>query len=319
MNNYLMALQVARESWGSFMTPIMYLISEFAFYIIPIIAILLYLCVDKKKYTSLVFCFIIGNYLMNFIKIVACIYRPWVSNPELHVAPIAEHSASGYSFPSGHTTAGTVFYGSMMVEEKKNKNRVWMQLLMIFMIIITGFSRNWLGAHTIKDVLSAIIIAVISIFLGIYIVKYVDNNPEKDIVILIGGLLLSAVSMVYFVLKSYPIDYGADGNIICDPIPMQKDSWLACGFMIAWLISWFIDRRIVKFSTDVPKKYLIIRGIIAALLFGSLYMVIMKKIGEHIPVLQLGYFLRGFVPVAICAGVFPVLFSKWESKHNINK
>jgi membrane-associated phospholipid phosphatase len=66
----------------------------------------------------------------------------------------------GYSFPSGHTMAATLLYGVIVVFAvialKSWRWRVLTVISAIVMILLVGFSRMYLGAHYLSDVLGAI-------------------------------------------------------------------------------------------------------------------------------------------------------------------
>lgn len=65
---------------------------------------------------------------------------------------------TSYSFPSGHTTASTLFYGTLaaylMPRVKTARQRAMIVFAALLMIIMVGTSRIYLGAHYLSDVLA---------------------------------------------------------------------------------------------------------------------------------------------------------------------
>ena len=74
----------------------------------------------------------------------------------LFVDPIV--MLSSYSFPSGHTAASTLFYGTLaaylMPRVKTARQRTLILLAALLMIVLVGLSRIYLGAHYLSDVLA---------------------------------------------------------------------------------------------------------------------------------------------------------------------
>lgn len=69
-------------------------------------------------------------------------------------------SLSSYSFPSGHTAASTLFYGMLaafiIAYTSSWSRRVWTVLLAFAIVSLVAFSRLYLGAHYLSDVLAAL-------------------------------------------------------------------------------------------------------------------------------------------------------------------
>ena len=64
-----------------------------------------------------------------------------------------------YSFPSGHTAAATVFYGTVaafLVTRYRNPRiRIAIVLAAVAMVVLVALSRMYLGAHYLSDVVAA--------------------------------------------------------------------------------------------------------------------------------------------------------------------
>jgi undecaprenyl-diphosphatase len=95
---------------------------------------------------------VFGGMLLNVtLKHVFLRTRPHFENPIL--------TLTSYGFPSGHTMMATCFYGALgaiAIANLKNSSwRIGVGLVAGFMILLVGFSRIYLGAHYLSDVLGA--------------------------------------------------------------------------------------------------------------------------------------------------------------------
>jgi membrane-associated phospholipid phosphatase len=110
----------------------------------------------KKKawyrFTALVLSVAGGAILNRTLKLVFQRARPQFDDPIM--------SFTGYSFPSGHTLTATVLYGcfAILIIMYTRDWRVRVATLMIagVLILLVAFSRIYLGAHYLTDVVSAI-------------------------------------------------------------------------------------------------------------------------------------------------------------------
>lgn len=114
----------------------------------------LYLLWRRQPYwLAAIWLSVFGGMLLNkLLKYVFHRPRPHFNDPIL--------ALTSYSFPSGHTMAATVLYGvlaALLVTKIKRPGfRVLVVLSASFLIALVGFSRMYLGAHYLSDVLGAI-------------------------------------------------------------------------------------------------------------------------------------------------------------------
>ncbi len=86
---------------------------------------------------------------------------------------------SGYSFPSGHATGSTTFYGFLAIllilfYLKKKSSKIIVPLLFGFFVILVMISRVYLSVHYPSDVLAGCLLGLGTIFLATFI--YINGN-----------------------------------------------------------------------------------------------------------------------------------------------
>lgn len=74
--------------------------------------------------------------------------------------PTVEHlvSASGYSFPSGHSAATMALCLSLffIIKMIYGKDKKWLQIIILFIPFVIAFTRIYLGVHYFSDVLAGL-------------------------------------------------------------------------------------------------------------------------------------------------------------------
>lgn len=256
-----------------------------------IIAII-YWCFDKKLGEFLLVSMAFTRNLSSMIKSAVAIYRPWILDPNIHPLKEAMEEATGYSFPSGHTGTATILFGGIMV--KKDKIVTSLKILLISAIIIVGFSRLYVGVHTVWDVIFGFLFSLIVLIVMKKVFDKYEDNPNFDLIILAAGIIFSIILIAYSTFKGYPMDYDSSGKLIVEPSKMLLDAYKNVGFSIGTLISWVIERRFIKFSTDVglDSKFAIILG--GFIGFELVMYVIAPTMKSHMTQL-LGRFMTNFI------------------------
>ena len=242
---YLLFLQNMREATGGVFDEFFNALSKFAVDILPFLPYVIYWCVNKRLGYRFIATTWIGEVLNGVIKLTACAYRPWIRSDKIVPAGDSKTAATGYSFPSGHTLAATMQYGTTAVWQWSK--RKWLSITCVVLILLTGFSRNFLGVHTPQDVLVGLTegVGVIAI-VGIVEKRVYDNDKALDILSLVGILVTVGV-ILYITLKPYPMDY-VDGKLLVDPQKMMNDSFKACGGFLGFLIGSYIERHFIRYE-----------------------------------------------------------------------
>lgn len=256
---YLLLLQNFRQATGDFFTPLMEVITELAAspVLIGLVAFL-YWAVNKPLGSFLMLNYTGSTLLNQTVKLGVCAYRPWVRDSRILPVASAIEDATGYSFPSGHSQSATAYYGSIGLWFGK-KHR-WVAWVMGALILLTGFSRNYLGVHTPQDVVVGIGLCCLYLFLNAKLMSWLEKNPSKDWIVVCVGSGLALAAVAFFLLKSYPMDY-QNGALLVDPAIMMEDGFMAAGMVLGFFPGWLIERRFIQFSTAredrSPAQYLL--------------------------------------------------------------
>ena len=280
---YLLWLQDFRNSISDAWTPFMEWVSMFSTTYLIFIPVFIYWFWDKRKglYTlvSYYFCMVVTP----LVKLTACAYRPWIRDSRILPAGDAITTATGYSFPSGHTTTCAPLAGGVAVDAWKDRRARWVSPILVAWILLTGFSRNYLGVHTPQDVFVAIAVSVLCLIAAAKLFEYLDAHPEKEDRLLLGGFLFCWAAIAYITFKPYPMDVNAGGKLIVDPQKMMNDGYGDLGKMMGFIIARYIEKRWIQFR-PLKKSWL------SALLCAALLvpMALLKKSVSPIIVQWLG-------------------------------
>jgi undecaprenyl-diphosphatase len=76
---------------------------------------------------------------------------------------------TGYSFPSGHTTFAIVFFGLITYIFAKPKHKIPATIISIILVTIIAFTRIYLQAHWLTDIIAGLILGGTILILSILI------------------------------------------------------------------------------------------------------------------------------------------------------
>ena len=300
---YLLFLQDFRNSIHDAWTPFMEFVSTFATRYLILAVLFIYWAVNKRSGLYAIASMCLTLAVNQLIKLTACVYRPWIRDPRIVPAGDSITSATGYSFPSGHTATAAPQFGAMAVTS--NRKHKWFPALCILGILLIGFSRNYLGVHTPQDVLVAILESALCLYIMRKIFVYLDAHPEKEDLFLIAGILFGAVSIAYVTFKPYPMTY-VDGKLLVDPQKMMNDGYGDIAFLIAFCIGRLIERRWIRFEPtgiNVPGMILCAVGmVIFVLLNNNIGKPLDLMLGSH-----WGHFARRLITILYYTALYPLI------------
>lgn len=312
--DYLLLLQGLRETAPEWLNELLEFISELA--VGPLVVLLpaiIFWSVCKPAGASLFWGIGFGRGANALIKNTACVYRPWIRDARVQSSLMA--SATGYSFPSGHTTIATALYGGSGLQLKKYTGKLWLCVLCFVPALVTGFARNWVGAHTPQDVVVGFAATCVVLYGTLKLMDWVEAHPEKDWLVVLVTLAVSAAILVYVSVKPYPEDFAADGSLIVDGHVMNKDAFGDLGFLVGVALAWLGERRFVNFSTEnLSLARRVIRAVVGCVFALLLSTYVLPLIQAAVPEAHAAKFVSDFLRPIVLILVYPALFTFVERR-----
>ena len=307
----LLALQSFREGAGAFLADFfakMTFLGELNT-VLVIIAVT-YWCVSKSFGTYLLMGWS-GNRLVNgVLKVTACAYRPWIRDARIIPYGNSMTTATGYSFPSGHTMNAASVYGGAAV--RKDMPRV-LRIVLCTLVVLVAFSRLYLGVHTPQDVLVGAAAGMLVMWLTFRLMQWVAVHPEKDLLVAGIGLGLAVLVAVYAAVKPYPEDFDEAGKLLVDGAKMANDTFKGVGWCTAFLVGWILERRFVGFTTEVSLMTRIIRLVTGLLSYYAVSLIFVPLLKGWVPGAA-GTVISCFLQMFYVSFIFPWLIRHLE-KH----
>ena len=248
--------------------------------VVLIIVGVIYWCVSKEFGNYLLMGWS-GNRIVNgLLKVTACAYRPWIRDTRIIPDAEALATATGYSFPSGHSMNAASLYGGGAI--RKDLPRA-LRIVLGLIAVLIALSRNFLGVHTPQDILVGLAAGLLVMWLTGRLLKWIEAHPGKDILVACVGIAIAVAVAVFAAVKSYPEDRDAAGKLLVDGAKMANDTFKAVGWAIGYLAGWVLERRFIGFSTDVPMKTRVTRFVTGLLGFYAVSLVLVPLVKSWIP------------------------------------
>lgn len=302
----LLILQNFRESAGGCLDSFFAFITTVSVdYYIFIPSLIIFWVVDKKKGLYALASYGLACFGNAALKATFCVYRPWIRNPEIRPLESVMSGATGYSFPSGHSSSVGGFYGGLIAAYRKNKP---LCILFAVMIMLTMFSRLYVGVHTPQDVFAGAAIGILAAVIVVLTDRFLEKHPNKDWCILLAAAVMSAVLLPYLYFKNYPMDY-VNGELLVDPVKMTVGGFKDPGRFFGVVLGWFVEKRFIRFEIKGSRVRKAVCCFLGGLLFVFYWTVVMEPIGNAINFGPVHFFLQASAPFLFMT-VYPWIFSK---------
>ena len=309
--SFLLSLQEFREAGGQWLAPVMQIVSVLGSTLPMLIPIVVFWTSRREDGYWYMLNIGIATFINNILKLVACVYRPWVRNSEIRPWEAALSDATGYSFPSIHATNSAAVFGAVGIRQWKK--RKWLSLAMFLLVALVAFSRNYLGVHTPQDVLVGIAVAFLVIVFNTWLIRHLAGNEKRQDIWTAAGFIFVIACILVIEFKSYPMDYGADGTLIVDPQAMKKDAYMAAGTVLGFLAGSLWERKRIRFDASGTVREKVIRCVIGLVPAAGIYLGIRKLLAGWIGV-NVGNLVGMFLLAFFVVGVYPWCAMKMKEK-----
>ncbi len=259
-------------------------------YFIMIIFCWLAWCGNKEFAHKTGFAFCFGMGINQILKIIFCVQRPWILDSRIKPSSYALESATGYSFPSGHTQSGVTVFGCLA----RGFGKTAFKVLCIILAVGVGISRLYFRVHTPWDVLTSFIIGILVIFATEHIYKLCI---KYEIATLIIGFMISVAMVIFAVLKPYPDYHIAEFAYDCVKI---------AGAVGGFITGWFAERKYIKYESKGTVCQNIIKTLVGIILLLTIKLLL-SALPEGIYPLM---YVENFILIFWCIALYPMLLQK---------
>ena len=252
--------------------------------LIILLVVALWFAVDKKLAQQVFFITATSLSVNGIIKNFAQVPRPFTKG----ISCVRPETATGYSFPSGHTQGFATWSSFFAAKFKK----VGLRLLVGVLIAAVALSRLYLGAHYPSDVIVAVMLGVgLSVFGNCLFEKVKDVKK-----LYLATFLILTPFIVYFL-------FTAD--------PLFADLFKTFGMVGGMVAVSFLDEKTAPLSYDVAWWKKLIRIVIGVVLAVALKEAI--KLLNVFEIMQISLLIdavRYFIVVIAVGYLCPLLFKK---------
>ena len=275
----LLWLQEFRNTIGAFLAEFLSKMTYFGeMNVTLIIMALIYWCLSKTFGSYLLMGWSGSRIVNGFLKVTACAYRPWIRDARIVPYGSSMTTATGYSFPSGHSMNAASLFGGGVV--RKDLPR-FLRIVLGVILFLVAFSRIYLGVHTPQDITIGVTGGLLVMWLADRLMKRLQTEPDKDLFVMWTGIVIASLVALDAAFKSYPADYDAAGQLIVDGAKMAADTYKGVGWCVGFLAGWVLERRYIGFSTDVSMMARVTRlvsGLLGYYIVSLIFVPVLKNL-----------------------------------------
>lgn len=300
--SYIFFLQMLREASDNVMTPFMLKVTTLGESLITYLLLAaVYWCVNKRAGQLMAWNVSIGCWFNEWSKRLFKVDRPWIRDSRITPVSEALAGAGGYSMPSGHTSRAVATWGaagySYVRQGKKSRADRWLGMLLLLITALILFSRNYLGVHTLEDVLVALGAGIVVMILTEGLLRWVERGDEigkknnRDIIAAGIGCIVIFLPM---------LKYGCLSN---------------AGASFGFIIGWVLERRLLSYEIKGSQTERMLKYIPGAIVLFVLLTSGSRILAHIIPAKYTGFFMQGMTAFFIMF-IYPLILKVWDNRQH---
>ncbi len=255
-------------------------------YVIIAVVTWVYWNVSKKDGFILTYIFIISVWINSLLKVAFHTKRPFQVLEE--IAGKRVHTATGYSFPSGHTQGATSMFVTLSLMIKKG----WFWAIAIVLSVLVAISRVYLGVHWPVDVLFGFIFGfIIPLVLYAFLSKTFENDKKFKRVLYFTLIAIYFFAILLLVLNNFILKNSLDYS------GYFKLTGVATGAIVGFLLE--ESKFPYKIETSLGIKFLrYVIGISTtiSIMLGFKVLFPEGELFDYIRYMLVGAWISGFYP-----------------------
>ena len=267
--------------------------------VITVVICVLLWCVNKKHAYMIAFSFFGAGLVVQGLKITFRVDRPWIRDSRIVPVDGVVDTATSYSFPSGHTQAGTALFTCAAAILR----RKWAMVASSIIIAGVMTSRMYLGVHTPADVLVSFVLTFV--ITGVVCAMYEKieasgKKTKKIVAFTMAGICAGLIIYDLILLKMGVLVYDNAG-----------DCFKAAGAGLGFCLGWYLETEYVNFDTKAVWWKQIIKlavGLGVAVALKS----VPKLIADNNMIIDV---VRYFVTVLWILYLYPLILKKMAKKN----
>lgn len=211
--------------------------------IIVLLVAVLYFCIDKLFAQKLLYTLLTSIGINGIVKNLVKFPRPFSTGK---ITCVREGTATGYSFPSGHTQS----FATTSTTIAKKVKKVWVAIIVGILIALVAFSRLYLGAHYPSDVVVGAVLGITIAIVGSILFDKIKNKKWLYL-----GTILIELPFVIFFLITPDVEY--------------EDFFKAFGMIVGFLLAVMFEEKHapLEYNIGTGKKVLrVLIGVALALI-----------------------------------------------------